>query len=230
MTGPARTAVDPGPPGRVMSLQFGTNALGHVDTVAAAAALGVSPRTVRRWLAGSSGRQLAHIPPRRLRQLIEALQPNRRTAPRRTAGGRLRPEGDHATEAAAKAGRLAVLGEAAVDRAARRRHPRRPPGRNPATRSDAQRPQDNRDAAPPRIRSRFVIVPTRFHATVLVHEMLTELGPWRFQAKPGSVLQGITLPGSTTPRASISPRPTPTWACDDPDCHTARRIRTFCGS
>ncbi|HEY5845381.1 MAG TPA: hypothetical protein VIT42_01205 [Microlunatus sp.] len=178
---------------RVMSLQFGTNALGHADTVAAAAVLGVSPRTVRRWLAGSSGRQLAHIPPRRLRQLIEALQP---TAERRRDEQR---EADYARKAITqlklprKRGVLPswekrrwtephVVAVLAVRQAGIRQLAVMRSG--PKTTEVLRRRGSVLDS---------VIVSTRFHATVLVHEMLTELGPWRFQAKPGSVLQGITL-------------------------------------
>lgn len=178
---------------RVMGLRFGTNSLGHVDAEAAAATLGVSPRTVRRWLAGRSGRQLAHIPPRRLRQLIEVLQP---AAERRRDEQR---EADYAREAIdrlrlpRKRGVLpswrqkrwteqhmvAVLGirKAGICQLA-------------VMRSDG----DTGDALRRRgVVLDFYVVPSRFHATVLVHQVLTDLAPWRFQARPRSVPQGMTL-------------------------------------
>ena len=54
---------------RVMRLRFGTNRRGHADTAAAAAALGVSQRTVQRWLQGAHGRSRAHLPPAALPSL-----------------------------------------------------------------------------------------------------------------------------------------------------------------
>ncbi|HJT90850.1 MAG TPA: hypothetical protein VJ777_02755, partial [Mycobacterium sp.] len=47
---------------------YGETARGSVDVQAVADAMHVSPRTVRRWLAGSN-RQLAAVPHRRLEQL-----------------------------------------------------------------------------------------------------------------------------------------------------------------
>ena len=178
---------------RVMSLRFGTNSRGHVDTSAAAAALGVSPRTVRRWLAGNSGRQLAHIPPRRLLQLIEVLQP---TTERLRDEQREADYARHAIEQLKLPRKLGVLPSwqkrrwteqhvvavLAIRKAAIRQLAVMRSG--PKTSETLRRRGPVLD---------FMVVPTRFHATVLVHEMLTELGPWRFQAKPGSVLQGATF-------------------------------------
>ena len=59
---------------RVMCLRFG---FGHdqvsPDTAAAAAAMGVTRRTVQRWLHAEHGRSVAHIPVKRLEQLTELL-------------------------------------------------------------------------------------------------------------------------------------------------------------
>ena len=50
-------------------------------------------------------------------------------------------------------------------------------------------------------------VPTRFHATVLVHQVLTEMSPWRFQAGGDQVTQGFTqawMVESSTPNTHLS--------------------------
>lgn len=178
---------------RVMSRQFGTNSRGHPDAVAAAAALGVSPRTVQRWLAGRSGRQLAHIPPRRLNQLIEELQPSaerRRDEQREVAYAK---EAIRQLQLPRKIGVLPswqkrqwtaphVVAVLAIRKAGIRQLAVM---RSTATTSDALRRRGTV--------LDFVIVPTRFHATVLVDRVLDDLGPWRFQAKPGTVRQGETL-------------------------------------
>lgn len=177
---------------RVMSLRFGTNSRGHVDADAAAAALGVSPRTVRRWLAGRHGRQLAHIPPRRLRQLIEVLQP---------ATERRRDEQQQADYAREAIEQLKLPRKLGVLPSWEKRRWTEPHVvavlgiRKHGIRQLAVMRSGGRTSDALRRRGQvldFVVVPTRFHATVLVHRMLTELGPWRFQAKPGSVLQGVT--------------------------------------
>jgi transposase len=59
---------------RVLGARFGWSRRGGVDTRAVAAAMGVSQRTVQRWL-HASGRQKAPIPAARLEQLRELLEP-----------------------------------------------------------------------------------------------------------------------------------------------------------
>ena len=178
---------------RVMSLRFGTNSLGHVDTVAAAASLDVTPRTVRRWIAGRSGRQLAHIPPRRLLQLIEVLQP---TAERRRDEQREADYARRAIEQLKLPRKLGVLPSWEKRRWTEQHVVAVLAVRTAGIRQLAVMRSGHKTNETLRRRGPvldFVVVPTRFHATVLVHEMLTELGPWRFQAKSGSVLQGATF-------------------------------------
>lgn len=178
---------------RVLGLRFGVSARGHVDVDAVAQAMGVSTRTVQRWLAGSSGRSLAHLPPRRLQQLITLLLPSEET---------LRDEARAATYArkaisqlrlGRKRGILPVWEErrwledhlvaviAVKDVGIRQLAVTR-------TSANASDQLGRRGRVVD-----FVVVPTRFHATVLTHAVLTELGPWRFRALPGTVKQGPTL-------------------------------------
>ena len=53
----------------------------------------------------------------------------------------------------------------------------------------------------------YAQVPTRFHATVLVHQVLTEMAPWRFQAGGDQVTQGFTqawMVEPSTPKTHLS--------------------------
>lgn len=177
---------------RVLQLRFGSNSSGGVDTAAAATALGVSPRTVRRWLAGRSGRQLAHIPARRLEQLITLLQP---------AAERLRDEEQSVSYAREAITQLRLPRNIGVLPSWRSRRwdeqhlvavlgLRKAGIRQLTVTRTGTRASDD-------LRRRgdvldFVVVPTRFHATVLIHEVLHQVGPWRFQANPRSVRQGPT--------------------------------------
>jgi hypothetical protein len=177
---------------RVMLLRFGASPRGHVNVHAAGQAMGVSPRTVQRWLAGSSGRALAHIPHTRLEQLIALLMPSQETlrdeaqtaAYARKAIKQLRLPRDRGVLPSWKVRRwtephlvvVLAIKDAGIRQLA-------------VTRAGAK----SHDELAKRGKIiDFEVVPSRFHATVLVHEVLTELGPWRFQAHLGDVKQGRT--------------------------------------
>ena len=175
---------------RVLTLRYGLNRLGHVDTVAAAQGMGVSPRTMQRWLAGRSGRQVAHLPPRRREQLVELLTPS---------AERVRDEhreGDYARRAIEQVQRLDGVLPAWKERGWLEPHQVlllaiRPQGirqiavnRLSASRSETLR---RRGAV-----LSTLVVPTRFHATAVVRQVLHDVQPWRFQASPSQARQGMT--------------------------------------
>ena len=177
---------------RVLRLKYGTTPQGRLNVAAVAAAMEVSPRTVRRWLKASSGRAKAAIPASRLQQLIGLLLPDPRTlsteakadvyaldAIRRLALPRRmgvlpsweeqRWTEDHmvAVLGIAKSGvRQLTIARAGLERT-----------------DEVQKRGRVID---------FVILPSRFHATVLVSQVLRDLGPWRFQASKKDVKQGFT--------------------------------------
>lgn len=177
---------------RVMILRYGTNRQGHVNAAAAAADLNVSPRTVQRWLAGTHGRQLAHIPPKRLEQLLQLLTPSdelletedaqARNAARAITNLNL-PEEIGILPAWKKQNwldpHLVVIlriKSAGIYQIATTRH-------TLTARKELRR------------RGRIVdstTVPTRFHATLVTHHVLKEVRPWRFRPGPGAVAQGYT--------------------------------------
>ncbi|GAA1435891.1 hypothetical protein GCM10009616_34170 [Microlunatus lacustris] len=178
---------------RVLRLRFGVSARGRVDVEAVAQAMGVTTRTVQRWLAGSSGRSVAHIPPRRLQQLIALLLPSEET---------LRDEA-RAAEYARNAISQLGLGR---NRGILPSWEKRRWLENHLVAVIAIKDAGIRQLAVTRTSAKaseqlgkrgrvvdFVVVPTRFHATVLTHAVLTELGPWRFRALPGTVKQAPTL-------------------------------------
>ncbi len=193
---------------RVMRLRFGTTGRGHADTAATAAAMGVSQRTVQRWLHASSGRAVAHISPARLEQLIGLLLPSEETRRRE----------DNQARYAIKA--IAQL--------------QLPRGRGVLPAWTKQRWTEPHmvvvlEISEPRIRQIAVgrlslaktdelarrgkiidqaVVPSRFHATALVHQVLTDLAPWRFQAGTGAVAQGYTQ----------------AWIADAPPTHLTRTV------
>lgn len=178
---------------RVMRLRFGTNQRGHANTAAAADALGVSQRTVQRWLHGAHGRSRAHLPPVRLEQLIGLLLPSEDTR---------RREGHQAVYAAEAIEKL-TLGKGGA-RPVWQRQRWLEPHLVVVIETGHRRDQRIRQIAVNRVSSTKnpiarrgtvidqVVVPTRFHATVLVHHVLTALQPWRFQAGPGDVEAGFT--------------------------------------
>lgn len=179
---------------RVMRLRFGITRFGAVDTRAAAAAMGVSQRTVQRWLAGSHGRALAHIPAARLEQLISLLLPSGKARVREAQAA------GYAAKAIASISRPSKLGLNPAWEKQRwlephlvavievRVHELRIRQLAIARDEAARTAQLHR-------RGRVVdqtVVPTRFHATMLTHHVLTALGPWRFQAGTDQVVQGYT--------------------------------------
>lgn len=195
---------------RVMCLRFG---FGHdpasPDTAAAAAAMGVTRRTVQRWLHADHGRSVAHIPPKRREQLIELLQPAAETLAREEQQARYARKAIDGLRLPRKMGikpawekqrwlephRVAVL---------------EIPVRHLKIRQLAiARDEPSRVAELTR-RGKVVdeaTVPTRFHATVLVHQVLTEMAPWRFQAGGDQVTQGFTqawMVESSTPKTHLS--------------------------
>ncbi len=202
---------------RVMSLRFGTSTTGGPDTAAAAAAMGVSRRTVQRWLHASSGRSLAHIPPRQLQRLITLLLPDPDTLAREAQQARYAAKAIAGLHLGRKAGirpswekqrwlepHLVVVLEIRVGAHRIRQLA--------VSRAEVAKTDDLKK------RGRIIdqaVVPTRFHATVLTHQTLTELGPWRFQACPDHVKQGFTQ----------------AWVADAPATHLAREARAnFNGS
>lgn len=195
---------------RVMCLRFG---FGHdqisPDTAAAATAMGVTRRTVQRWLHAEHGRSMAHIPVKRREQLIELLLPQAETLAREEQQARYARKAIDGLHLPRKMGikpawekqrwlephRVAVL--------------QIPVGHLKIRQLAIARDEPGRVAEMTR-RGKVideVVVPTRFHATVLVHQTLTELGPWRFQAGGDQVTQGFTqawIADPTTPRTHLS--------------------------
>lgn len=177
---------------RVMTLRYGVNRLGHVDAVAAARELGVTPVTVRRWLAGRHGRQLAHIPPGRLAQLLALLQPSPELLADEQAAAR------YARKAIADLAlprKMGVLPSWEKQRWLQQHlvaviHPRGLGIRQimiirytPAASDKIAKRGRMLD---------FTAVPTRFHATLVAQQVLDEIGPWRFRPNPDDVVQGYT--------------------------------------
>lgn len=177
---------------RVMKLRYGVSSRGHVNAHTAAAELGVAPSTVRRWLAGRHGRQLAHIPPPRLEHLLHLLRPSEERLADEEAQARYAREAIAALKLPHQMGVLPSWEKsrwlephtvAVIHiRALRIRQ-------IVITRST---PTTSRDLAK---RGRVLdstTVPTRFHATLLTHQILQDLTPWRFRPNPGDVVQGYT--------------------------------------
>ncbi|MGV1010105.1 MAG: hypothetical protein ACOYBY_16110 [Dermatophilaceae bacterium] len=178
---------------RVMRLRFGTNRRGHVDTTAAAAALGVSQRTVQRWLHGAHGRSRAQLPPARLQQLIGLLQPSEDTRRREEHQARYAAEAIEKLRSGKGGARQVWQRQrwlephlVVVIQTSRHRDPKIRQitvNRVSSTKNPIARRGTVIDQA---------VVPTRFHATVLVHHVLTTLALWRIQVGVGDVEAGFT--------------------------------------
>ena len=179
---------------RVMCLRFGFAQDEGADTLAAADAMGVSRRTIQRWLHARHGRSLAHIPPKRLDQLIELLLPSEETRLKEAQQARYATKAIGGLHLPRKMGikpaweqqrwleqHIVAVLEVKVHQLRIRQLA--------IARAETSKVNDLKR------RGRIVdnaIVPTRFHATVLAHKVLTELAPWRFQASPDQVIQGFT--------------------------------------
>lgn len=179
---------------RALCLRFGVRAGGRPDTAAAAEALGVSRRTVQRWLRASHGRSLAHIPSRRLDQFMSMLLP----APETLAG-----EARQASYARKAIGGLHLPRKMGILPSWEKQRwleqhvvvVLEVPFYHLRIRQLAVARNDSTKMAQLRRRGKVVdlaVVDTRFHATVLVHDTLTVMAPWRFQADPAQVSQGFT--------------------------------------
>lgn len=180
---------------RVMCLRFGFADDGRSpDTAAAAMAMGVSRRTVQRWLHADNGRALAHIPARRREQLLELLRPNPETIAREEQQAR------YAGKAIAGLGLPRKMGVKPAWEKQRWLDQHRVvvlevPVRHLKIRQLAIVRDDPSRVSGIHRRGKVVdeaIVRTRFHATLLVHEVLTDVTPWRFQAGADQVTQGFT--------------------------------------
>lgn len=175
----------------VVGVAFGMNARGQPHTAAAAAALGVSQRTVQRWLHGTD-RTLARLPAGRLEQIQAAARPDPETLRQEEIAARYAHEAIAQIAAPGGAGVLAAwrqqkwlephlvavlelwglgLRQVAITRA-----------------SDRALPELHKRG---KVLSHTTLA-SRFHATALVAALLTQLDPWRVMTPPGVVKQGRT--------------------------------------
>lgn len=172
---------------RVLELRFPRARVGGVDTRAVAGEVGVSQRTVQRWVHGD-GRRKAPIPPARLHQLRQVLAPNALHLERQ------RQQATYAAEALQQIHEGVELESwdrqgwleqhrVAIVTAGDGRARRVVTGRVDATEFDSRR--GGQVLAQVR-------VPTRFHATLLAHAVLSEVEPWRVD------LRRSDAPGTTT--------------------------------
>jgi hypothetical protein len=184
-----------------MSLRFGYSRTGGVDITAAATELGVTPRTVRRWL-GGPGRSLAQIPPKRLDQIVALLQPSeelllREAQKERYARAALTgPIQPAWTEQGWLEPHLVAVVQIRVNDRVRIRQ------------LAITRATSVKGWAAIKRRGRVVDqvqVPTRFHATVVCHQVLDSVKPWRFVASPNLVAHSYTQ----------------SWTADAPRTHLA---------
>lgn len=177
---------------RVMTLRFGANRSGGVDTAAAAQAMGVHRSTIQRWLRATHGRSLAHIPTRRLEQLIALLTPSDETLARE------KQQAEYAQKAIA---RMKLPRKTGIKPAWKTQRWTEPHTvmiiaiAHLGIRQVAVVRTDRLTEAKPHRRGRILDrtqVPTRFHATALTYEVLDQVGPWRFRAGHHQVTQGYT--------------------------------------
>lgn len=180
----------------VLTLSYGGSPTGP-DTAAAAVALGVSRRTVQRWLHGSN-RQLARIPGDRVRAITQP------------AAMVLRQEAQAAGFAREAIIRIALPKGRGVDTVWREQRWLEqhlvavlevPVAPGVWVRQATISRGHTRSMQALRRRGEildFTVVPTRFHATVLVHELLARVGPWRVLPRTEVVAAGRTQTWSST--------------------------------
>lgn len=194
---------------RMMALRFGFAADGRPDTAAAASAMGVSRRTVQRWLHAHHGRSIAQIPPRRRDQLISLLTPSSDTLARE------RSQAAYASKAIEGLRLPREMGIKPVWKTQHWLEPHMVVVLEIRVATQRIRQLAVARNTPDRIRELtrrgrvldHVVVDTRFHATVVTHQMLQQLTPWRFQAGATQVTQGFTqawIVERSTPAPSLS--------------------------
>lgn len=175
----------------VVGIVFGRDPRGRPDTAAVAAALEVSRRTVQRWLHGKD-RGTARLPAGRLEQLLAVIRPHPQSLRQEQTAARYAQDAIAKLERPDQAGVLAVwrerrwlephlvavldlpalgLRQVAITRGSDR----------------AIRELSNRGAVVAQ-----VSVPTRFHATLLAHELLLQLDAWRVAAPARALPAGRT--------------------------------------
>lgn len=181
----------------VLALSYGTHPGGGPDTAAAAAALAVSRRTVQRWLHGSN-RQRARIPADRVRAITQPTEMVLRQEEQAAdyaheAIARIALPKGRGTEKAWQVQRwlephlVAVLEVQVAPKVVVRQAT--------ISRGHTKSMQALRRRG---VIADFTVVPTRFHATVLVHELLGWVQPWRVLPRAGTVATGRTQTWSAT--------------------------------
>lgn len=188
---------------RHLQLFFPAERGNRVDVAAAAAAMGVSPRTVRRWLQGSP-RQKARIPQRRLAQLLAFTTPRPERIEQELQQARYAYEAVQQIRVPRQAGvldswrRQQWLDDHLVVVIEVRWHGQRL-RQLLAGRATAAKMAEF--AKRGRILDQAT-VPTRFDATLLIQHWLDQLAPWRIRASermvPSSFTQVWTADAPTT--------------------------------
>ena len=208
-----------------MRVIFGANARGGPDTRAAAKGLGVSQRTVQRWLHGQD-RWRAKIPDSRLREILWLIRPDEQV---------LRAEryaADYARDAV-----KCIRGRRGILPAWRKQHWLDPHlvvvlrlhnlglHQVVVSRGSSRAMQE--------LRRRGVVVDettvdSRFHGTALAHELLQAVDPWRAVSSPALVKQGHTqtwMPDAPVPDLEQLAVTTGLWAAPSPGGKPARKKR-----
>lgn len=186
---------------RMLGICYGRTITGHVDVHAVADVAGVTVRTVQRWMSGSNRRKAA-IPPPRLVQLFQPAPDTERRA---------QQAADYARDAIEK---IALPKGRGVLPAWRSQGWLEPHVVLVLHLSGLQLFQAVITKAGGRamedIRRRGTIidlttVPTKFHATVLVNELLTRVEPWRVVPTPKMLATGRTqVWADDSPRIDLS--------------------------
>lgn len=187
----------------MLSRAYGVNSRGGPDTAAAAAALGVSPRTVQRWLRGKP-RAFVALPDGRLEQIRRDIRPD---------GQSLTQEQLSAAYARNAIERIALPGGVGVLPAWKQRRWLEPhlvavlelPAGG--LRQVTVGRKSNRTLVELGKRGKVLshtTVATRFHATALASAVLQQVDGWRVTAPAGLVKQGRTQTWvAAAPRVSL---------------------------